>query len=417
MVTSLLYSLSIITALLLLASFAITMHSLVTFIAGLLAFRRLRKCNAPGRCPDSITPPPVLPFISLIVTAKNEKNVICKSLESMVQIDYPKDRYEIVVVEDGSSDGTLEACMECANKHPGIIKVFHKDMSSGKPSALNYALARCRGEIVGVFDADSMPSPDSLRAVASRFSSGAVALQGMTKSEANGGFLARLISHEHDAWFNAYLMGKKRLGLFVPLSGSCQFIRRDIIDKMGGWDERSLTEDMDLSIRLVDARVPVDYETSVRDKEGCPASVGALYSQRLRWFRGWIELILPSIPKTFRGRAVADAMVTLLGPLVFAMFPVLLAIGFALSLFSLQVPTHWLQVTLYPFIVVSFLSLVTLAGAAIAFLDRVSWYRAILWIPIIYLYWGLLNVVALVALLQALVRWPKKWLRTAKVQP
>jgi cellulose synthase/poly-beta-1,6-N-acetylglucosamine synthase-like glycosyltransferase len=145
--------------------------------------------------------------------------------------------------------------------------------------------------------------------------------------------------------------------------------------------------------------------------------LGAIFGQRLRWFRGWIELILPSIPKVAKGRVAADAMVTLLGPLVFAMFPVLLGMAFSSRFFALHVPTHWLQTALSPFMAASFAFLLTIAGVAIAFLDKVSWHRAILWIPIIYLYWGFLNVVALVALLQALVRWPRRWGRTTKVCP
>jgi glycosyltransferase involved in cell wall biosynthesis len=77
-----------------------------------------------------------LPFISIIVAAKNEGRVIRRSLESMANLDYPKDLYEVVVVEDGSSDDTLGICMACANEHPDTIRVFHKGASDGKPSAL-----------------------------------------------------------------------------------------------------------------------------------------------------------------------------------------------------------------------------------------------------------------------------------------
>ena len=250
----------------------------------------------------------------------------------------------------------------------------------------------------------------------SSISSGASALQGFTKSDAKGGFLTRLLSREHDAWFNAYMMGRKRLNLFVPFAGSCQFIRRDILEKLGGWDERSLTEDMEISLRLAEAGVPVQYEPALKGKEGIPSSLGALFGQRLRWFRGWLELIIPSIPRSFRSKKLTDALFLLLTPLIFAMFPALTIIGLALSLASLQIPVYWLQSLLYPIITLSFLSLLIMAGVTIAYVDRVVWYKAILWIPVIFLYWGFLSATAFVALLQALVRWPKKWSSTSKIQ-
>ncbi|MGA2573528.1 MAG: glycosyltransferase family 2 protein [Candidatus Methanomethylicaceae archaeon] len=416
MASLLLDSLSIITLLILLASFALTIYSLVIFAFGLSSYRRLRRDPSPNGANASSDPPFVLPFISLIVAVKNEEKTLSRSLEAMVSLDYPKDRYEVIVVEDGSTDSSPKLCAKFAEEHPDLVKFFHRGASKGKPSALNFALEKSRGEIIGVFDADSIPSSECLGPVISSFSSGVSALQGFTKSDAKGGFLIRLLSREHDAWFNAYMMGRKRLNLFVPFAGSCQFIRRDILERLGGWDERSLTEDMEISLRLAEAGIPVQYEPALKGKEGVPSSLGALFGQRLRWFRGWLELIIPSIPRSFGSKKLTDALFLLLTPLIFAMFPALTIIGLALSLMSLQIPVYWLQSLLYPFIMLSFLSLLIMAGVTIAYVDRVVWYKAILWIPVIFLYWGFLSATAFVSLLQALVRWPKKWSSTSKIQ-
>jgi len=416
MASLLLDSLSIITLLILLASFALTIYSLVIFAFGLSSYRRLRRDPSPNGANASSDPPFVLPFISLIVAVKNEEKTLSRSLEAMVSLDYPRDRYEVIVVEDGSTDSTPRLCAKFAEEHPDLVKFFHREASKGKPSALNFALTKSRGEIIGVFDADSIPSSECLGTVISSLSSGVSALQGFTKSDAKGGFLIRLLSREHDAWFNAYMMGRKRLNLFVPFAGSCQFIRRDTLERFGGWDERSLTEDMEISLRLAEAGIPVQYEPALKGKEGVPSSLGALFGQRLRWFRGWLELIIPSIPRSFGSKKLTDALFLLLTPLIFAMFPALTIIGLALSLMSLQIPVYWLQSLLYPFIMLSFLSLLIMAGVTIAYVDRVVWYKAILWIPVIFLYWGFLSATAFVSLLQALVRWPKKWSSTSKIQ-
>jgi cellulose synthase/poly-beta-1,6-N-acetylglucosamine synthase-like glycosyltransferase len=409
-------SLSIITLLILLASLALTIYSLVIFAYGISNYRRLVLDPPPNGANDDSDPPPVLPFISLLVAAKNEEKTLSRSLGAMVSLDYPKDRYEVIVVEDGSTDNTPELCAKFAREHPDTLKFFHREISKGKPSALNFALAKSRGDIIGVFDADSIPSSRCLRTVISSFSSGASALQGFTESDAKGGFLTRLLTHEHDAWFNAYMTGRKRLNLFVPFAGSCQFLRRDTLEKLGGWDENSLTEDMEISLRLEEAGIPIQYEPLLKGKEGIPSSLGALFGQRLRWFRGWLELIVPSIPRSFRRKKLTDALFLLLTPLIFAIFPALAIIGLAFSLMSLQIPVYWLQSLLYPVIMVSFLSLLLMAGVTIAYVDQVSWYRAILWIPVIFLYWGFLSLTAFISLLQALVRWPKKWRSTSKIQ-
>lgn len=419
MASLLLDSISILTLVLLLASFALTLYSLVIFTVGLSAYRKLsRQGSIPNMVDDPAVPDPpdsplILPFISLIVPVKNEEKVIERSLEAMVSLDYPKDRYEIIVVEDGSTDNTTKLCSGLAIKYANIMKFFHKEASNGKPSALNYALARSRGEIIGIFDADSIPSPDTLQIVASRFSSGISALQGFAKSSAKGGFLIRLLSIERDAWFNAYLMGRKRLKLFIPFAGSCQFLRRDLLEKLGGWNDRSLTEDMEISLRLTDDSTRVQYEPSLKCREGVPSSLGALYCQRLRWFRGWHELILTSIGKSIGGKKLSDAPFLLVGPLIFALFPILWLIG-SLSLMSVQIPVYWYQALLYPIILFSFALLLVVTGAAVAFIDRVAWYRGLLWIPIIILYWGFLSLTAFVSLLQTLVMWPKKWVPTPK---
>jgi cellulose synthase/poly-beta-1,6-N-acetylglucosamine synthase-like glycosyltransferase len=407
---------SLVTLVLILASFAFSIYSLIIFIVGLSYWRDPKKdpaaldSNDPaGDDPPLLTPP----LISLIVAVRNEEAVIERTIEALTSLDYPKDRYEIIVVEDGSTDSTPQICSELAKKYPGMLKFFHKQDSNGKPSALNFGLQRSRGEIIGVFDADSIPAPDTLSIVVSKFSSGTSALQGFTKSSAKGGLLTKLLSLEHDAWFNVYMMGRRRLSLFVPFSGNCQFIRRDLVEKMGGWNEQSLTEDMEISVRLADAGVQVHYEPSMNCREGVPSSLGALYGQRLRWFRGWLELIIPSVKKLAGGKKRSDAPFLLFSPVIFALFPILWLIGF-ISLEWVQIPAFWFQSILYPFILFAFLLLLILAGGAVAYVDHEAWYKGILWIPMIFLYWGFLNLAAFVSLLQALVKWPKRWVRTSK---
>ncbi|MGC9346151.1 MAG: glycosyltransferase, partial [Candidatus Bathyarchaeales archaeon] len=103
-----------------------------------------------------------LPTFSIVVPVKNEEKVIGRLLDALLKVSYPADKKEVIVVEDGSTDGTLDICMEYAEEYPLNVKVLHRPFSNGKPSALNYGIKYAKGEIVGIFDADSVLAPDVL---------------------------------------------------------------------------------------------------------------------------------------------------------------------------------------------------------------------------------------------------------------
>ena len=106
---------------------------------------------------------------SIIVPVKNEEKVIGRLLDALLRLRYPKDKMEIIIVEDGSTDRTPDICKIYAEKNSGLIKVLHKPISNGKPSALNYGIKHASGEVIAVFDADSVPEPDTLMNVCKYF--------------------------------------------------------------------------------------------------------------------------------------------------------------------------------------------------------------------------------------------------------
>ena len=168
-----------------------------------------------------------LPKFSIIVPTKNEETVIRRCLDGIFNMDYPKDKMQIIVVDGKSDDNTCKICSEFSEKYPENIKVISEKTAKGKPAALNLALPYVNGEIVGVFDADSLPEKEVLSKVASYFADKKVmALQGRTTSiNEKSNALTRVIAMEEKAWFQALLSGREKLQLFVPLTGSCQFVR------------------------------------------------------------------------------------------------------------------------------------------------------------------------------------------------
>ena len=353
------------------------------------------------------------PLISLIVPAKGEENVIPRLMDSLLSLDYPKEKIEVLVVEDGSTDRTGEICMKYASQWPNLIHYLHKPLSNGKPSALNFALQHAHGEIVGVLDADSVPDISLLERVADRFAEPEVtAVQGITQTiNAQANMLTKIVSLEETAWFKAILKGKDRLSLFVPLTGSCQFIRADALRKFGGWQEDSLAEDVELAARLLEGGHRVRFCEEAISSQEAPSRLSHLFRQRSRWYRGYIETAI-KYGKLLRrpDRSRFDAEISLAGPL-------LLSASFANYLLSWLVFTYsaTLLARVFAYLMVGLASIVLLAlGFALVYTAKPRRLSNLLWVPFIYAYWFLQTVMAVYALFSILLRRPRTWTKTQK---
>jgi cellulose synthase/poly-beta-1,6-N-acetylglucosamine synthase-like glycosyltransferase len=334
-------------------------------------------------------------------------------MDSLLSLDYPKEKIEVLVVEDGSTDRTGEICMKYASQWPNLIHYLHKPLSNGKPSALNFALEHARGEIVGVLDADSVPDISLLKRVADRFADPQVtAVQGITQTiNAQVNMLTKIVSLEETAWFKAVLKGRDHLGLFVPLTGSCQFIRANELKKFGGWQEDSLAEDVELAARLLEAGHRVKFCEEAISSQEAPSQLAHLFRQRARWYRGYIETAIKYgrlLRKPDRTRF--DAEISLAGPL-------LLSASFANYLLSWLVFTYsaTLLARVFAYLMVGLASIVLLAlGFALVYTSKPRRLANLLWVPFIYAYWFLQTVMAVYALFSILLRRPRTWTKTQK---
>lgn len=355
-----------------------------------------------------------LPKISLIVPVKDEEAVIARCLDALLSMDYPRTKMEIIVVEGGSKDATRDICLDFSKKHPNIVRVVHEDASRGKPAALNLGLLSTTGEIVGVFDADSVPKRDVLRRVASYFhDSSVMAVQGRTYSlNEDGNILTKVASRERKAWFQALLKGREKLNLFIPLTGSGQFIRRKILMGTGGWPD-SLAEDVELALELVENDHKVRYADDICFWQETPSTLRSLITQRARWYRGYMEAALRygRLLKKPSWRAV-DGEVLLVGPYMMA----LCFLSYLNWLLNLLTSTQIVNPLLNPVAIATMLTAVTLLliGVALALMDKPVSFKNIVWMPFIYFYWALQTVIAGWALLQTIFRRPRVWKKTEK---
>jgi len=349
---------------------------------------------------------------SIVVPVKNEERVIDRLLNSLTTMDYPVNKREIIIVEDGSTDKTNEICLNYAKEHANV-KILHKNLSDGKPSALNFGLAHAKGDIVAVFDADNVPATNALLAVIDYFEDPKVAaVQGRTASiNPRENMLTQFIAYEEAVWCEAYLRGKDVLNLFVHLKGSCQFIRRNVLDQLQGFDEDVLSEDMEISARLVENAYRIRYASDVVALQESPSNLKTLFQQRTRWFRGTMEVAFKyGRLMTKLNRINFDAETTLFAPfiLIASLAPYFAAFWVFSTFWSLDI--IWRLAVQFGMLTTTLTML--MCGLALIYVSKPRKVSSLLWLPFVYFYWSSQAFIASYAILLILLRRPRKWTKT-----
>jgi cellulose synthase/poly-beta-1,6-N-acetylglucosamine synthase-like glycosyltransferase len=393
-----------------LAFYAGLFYNLPVLAAGV---RDLRKCRRKKSGVNS-DEESALPCFSVIVPVKNERPVIGRILKALDCLEYPVDKFEIVVVDDGSVDGTVEICKEFASSRENF-RLLQRSERIGKASALNDGVAQSSGEIIAVFDADNVPASDSLRLAAECFSDPMVAaVQGSIHSiNSHENMLTRFLAYEDFVWCEAFLRGKDALGLFVHLRGCCQFVRRRVLEDLGGFDEDTLAEDIEISARLTEKQHSIKYASNVRSWQESPSTLAGLLKQRTRWYRGHMEVALKygRLLKNLNRRNF-DAELTLFLP--FLTIASLLLFAFASwGVFS-ALPFNAVLNILMVFSTFTTYILLLLAGFALIYVSKPKRAKNLMWLPFVFGYWCVQSFVAFYAALLILFRRPRQWRKTEK---
>ena len=230
---------------------------------------------------------------SLIVPARHEQAVLGATLSRLAAIDHPS--FEILAVVGDDDPETSAVAQRAARRHPDRIRVvIDTSRPKNKPKALNAALPACRGDVVGVFDAEDEVHPQLLRHVDARFAeTGADVVQGGVQ-----------LMNYHSNWYSVrnvleyYFWFRSRLHFhaaqrFIPLGGNTVFVRADLLRAARGWDPDCLAEDCELGVRLssAGATVAVAYDPELVTREETPATLGAFLKQRTRWNQGFLQVL------------------------------------------------------------------------------------------------------------------------------
>jgi 1,2-diacylglycerol 3-beta-glucosyltransferase len=232
------------------------------------------------------------PFVSLLVAAKNEETVIANLLNCLCQLDYAD--YEVWVVDDQSSDRTPEILTELKQKYSQLHTLRRDlDAKGGKSGALNQILPFTKGEIIGVFDADAQVPLDFLTRLIPLFDLDRVGAVQMRKSIANApqNFWTRGQAAEMglDTWFQTQRVASGGIG---ELRGNGQFVRRSALIECGGWNEQTITDDLDLTLKLHLSNWDIACLVHPAVQEEGVTTWGQLWHQRNRWAEGGYQRYL-----------------------------------------------------------------------------------------------------------------------------
>jgi poly-beta-1,6-N-acetyl-D-glucosamine synthase len=253
-----------------------------------LIFYRRNEREPPAHAPDA-----ELPFVSVLVAAYCEEAVIERTLASLLALDYPA--YEIVIVDDGSTDRTSEILAPYAAR--GQIRLLQKLVNEGKAMALNDGIPIVRGEIVCVIDADIQPRPDTLRHLVPHFRHGRVAaVAGNPQVTNTASLLAKVQATEFASIVSVLRRAQRVWGRILTVSGAiCAFRKAAMVD-VGLFDPEMATEDIALTWKLQRRFYDVRYEPRAVVAMQVPESLRVLYSQRRRWAHGLAQVLRRNAP-------------------------------------------------------------------------------------------------------------------------
>ena len=260
----------------------------------------------------SLLAPADRPWITVVVPAADEASVIAKAVADLLAQDYARGaerRFDVLVLDDGSSDGTGDLARGAAGAAPDALTVLRREPGSGprtKGAALAWAQPQVRGEVVAVLDADAQVTASFLSGAMAAWSRDpdAAALQ-VQRRDANRrtGWLTAA-QDEEQLMDMASQCGRWSTDGTAELRGNGMLIRRDCLEAVGGWSPTALTEDLEMSTRLTLHGHHVALAPEVTVVEEAVESVGALWRQRMRWAEGSLRRLMELGPPLVSNRAL-----------------------------------------------------------------------------------------------------------------
>jgi cellulose synthase/poly-beta-1,6-N-acetylglucosamine synthase-like glycosyltransferase len=229
------------------------------------------------------------PDVTVLVAAHNEEKVITHILTALMGVNYPVDRLLVIPVNDRSTDGTREIIDRFVQEHPGRILPFHRaGGKGGKAAALKDAMALVKTEVILIFDADYIPGSGLIKQLVAPFFDPEVGgvMGRVVPLNVGTNLLTRLLDLERAGGYQVDQQARMNLRLVPQHGGTVAGVRRSALREIGGWNDSSLTEDTDLTFRLLLAGWKTVYQNRSECYEEVPETWPVRIRQIMRWAKG-----------------------------------------------------------------------------------------------------------------------------------
>jgi len=308
-----------------------------------------------------------IPSVSVIVPARSEDRVLRRIVNRLMEMDYPKDKYQVIVVDDASTDQTPVMLNSLKKIYPHLVAIHRSreewEKSPGKSSVLNHGLRAATGEVIVIYDADHLPEKDCVMRLVQHFADPKIgAVMGRCKIiNRNENILTKLVSIDYLGGYLTNEYGRETLHNLPAYGGANCAIRKSLLIKFGGFNAKSVTEDTDITTRLILNGYKVVYDRNAIDWEEAVGYLNQFWGQRYRWAFGhqhvfydhWLDILKS------KHLGIVDKIESLMFLFVFHV-PAIMFIGLALIILwglGLFVPTDifksiviWTLMFLGPFI-------------------------------------------------------------------
>lgn len=266
------------------------------------------------------------PFVTIQLPIYNEQYVVNRLIDNITQLNYPKERFEIHVLDD-STDETVQLVQtkvkEYEQKGFNIKHIRRSDRSGYKAGALRDAMPYAKGEFIAIFDADFLPKSSFLIDTMAHFQNPDVGVVQTRWEHLNQDYsiLTELQAFQLNVHFTIEQRGRMAGNYLLQFNGTAGVWRRESIDSAGGWEADTLTEDLDLSYRAQLKGWEIVYLENIVSPAELPVEINGLKSQQFRWMKGGAETAKKMLPTIWKSKLALNqkihASVHLLGSSVF----------------------------------------------------------------------------------------------------
>lgn len=363
-----------------------------------------------------------LPMYTILVPVYREANVIGSLIENLRNLDYPASKLEILLLLEEDDEETLAAARAARPPETMTFVTVPVGEPRTKPKACNVGLFFARGDYLVIYDAEDRPEPDQLKKAVVAFRKGPPELvcvqAALNYYNVTENVLTRMFTLEYSYWFDYMLPGLDRLRLPIPLGGTSNHFRTDLLRQLGGWDPFNVTEDADLGLRAAAEGYRVGVINSTTYEEA-NSRYGNWIRQRSRWIKGYMQTTLVHLRNPIRlvrtaGWRTLLGFVMLVGgtPAMFLCVPILWAVYLAWFLSR----SHFADPLFPPLVLYVSLFNLLIGNGLVIYLNMLAVFKRRLYSLIPYallnpLYWMLHSVAAYKAMWQ-LVRRPFYWEKT-----